>query len=67
VRIAPERQVASSSALVPVVTVTRNWLALSLVAPSKDGAASNDPSAAVVTVRVRTDADPPGGIGSPLR
>jgi hypothetical protein len=51
----------------PTATSTRNWLALSLVAPAKDGAALNVPSAAVVVVAVRMDALPPGGIGAPLR
>src|SRR5690606_15967551 len=46
---------------------TTNWLALSFVAPPKDGVAEKEPSAAVLTTARRRAASPPGGIGSPFR
>jgi hypothetical protein len=64
--MAPDRQ-TSSSVGEPVVMVTRNWLALSLVAPPKLGEAANEPSAAVCTVTERTAAEPPGGMGAPFK
>src|SRR5690606_38568419 len=63
VRSAPARQTPPTSA---PRTSSSNWLALRLVAPSKESSAWKLPSAAVFTTVERTDASPPGGMGVPL-